>query len=182
VSLTCTVYLYATLTKRKKTLSLKNIAKHSQMPDIKKLIAVCLNILVIEASFFLYRIIITVLIIMCVPKYASEHNIYLQNIRNDFGVALVGLFCLILILYFIYYQVSRIKIHERKITLNKIAVIVGIVNFLIIFYLSNTFTMIRPSLSDIGIWMMGYIPAFLMGFILPYSEKILIKWLNQKYR
>ncbi len=124
---------------------------------LKKIVAVILNILFLAYSWLLLKY-----ISLCLVKGSFNNGWVFGELKS------VLLF--ITIIYVVYLFVFKI-IYSRYSTLTA-GIVMGLISFLIVFIVTNTAVMVRPKLSNIFYWV-SIFTAFIVGFILPFSEKII---------
>lgn len=103
--------------------------------------------------------------------FSFGQNLDYRYLTADFKLVFFGISMIGIILY-VFYFLLRKKVSK----IYNLALILGVINFLIVFFIGYSIGA-RPSIFDIKI-LISYLTAFLMGFLLLFSERLIGHFLN----
>lgn len=111
----------------------------------------------------------------CITDYLETGSCHYTQITSDISPLLLY----IAFIYFIYIVFFK-KISDEDITYIKmVGSCLGIISFLTTLILSNTMVIGRPEFTDIY-YLLALSFAFVIGYILPFSEKLIEKISGQE--
>jgi len=144
---------------------------------LKNLIAIILNILLLAFIWLLFKYLY---IFIVNNGYKIGVFSFYRYYHHKINEAIYGFLILLGIAYLFYVCILKLRLKANGLSKRGIAIIIGIVLLLESLLVTNVFGMVRPKFTDAN-YLLNLFFTFIVGFILPYSEKSIKRILDNSF-